>query len=1077
MKEMMNSMEAKMNLLKKERDSMEASMDSLKAEQEELKEETAHLKHKLRVVTEEKEHLFSFSTDVERRYDVLQETNSSLLASNTKIQKDYERVQEALSYSEEQYSRLEQYHISSQRTNEKECSNVTLKLSDAERDKENLQAENDRLERELAHNRQILEEERQNMKVRLDSTVQQLAEVQGCMEQVNQKLQESMNLHELESGNLPENVAPVHVEKDDLANLKEGVIECRHVQEKEALQAVEYDLKGKINCIQEATANLNCRVCIMTEKMVRLSGWIIDLRKVNHDLINAKSSLSARYSEMQEKCEKLQEAHSHLIRQNEEECTTMRMKLEDAQEHIGSLRKEMDFLAEQRQKIKVQLEETLKQLDVANCCVKKVNMELQESKDKHHLLSREIDDKNSRIEHLQGERVHLKEEINAHEKKYLESSAAIDEVNARLHSNENDTKVLKGQRDELKNVLQSELKKHHKDLQHHKEVINVMESSLVKQWTKSLLDHVLEDALEVHVHKVEAQLENIKLVSKEKDRELSQLLALNESNEYHLAEQQLECKQLLEMLKEEQEKSTRLRNENSDLESAQFELQISKKQLEQDFESSQAEVNKLQVEVKKLTVKCTEVERKLQISGAQVKELQVVLDQWQEKFTRTQRSLLEECDGLKVQNKVLKEDNAVCHKALESKMVHVVEMEEENKKLKKATKEDRRIKIEKQMLKEGRKVLEQNMMDYEKRKATLQSKEELIREEQQLFTRRYFEDDQKFLKAQFMEFKEEQLQAFDKWCSEVDDSFREQCLIQMQRLEDIVQGMEEQYTKSSKEQDLLLRDLKKSGGDVVNELHSYLYSGKETVRTIEKELQKVPQCPAETICVDTKPFVLLPKLEIITILLNSFDGRCTEMTNAGLCQPVTDLTSQCDLNSLEVFDACDLPDLSHQLKCRLPLAVDNFIQSVQRHASEPNNFCCLPFLTFTEVVILTRLIVVSTPFQIVVGDNSMPTMKSTFACILARVTLSSKVEEDLILCQKSWKNVAKGVLFQPEWLVPKKLEDFKYSFEELPSQLEPVLEQLAVRTAINLSDKKLETCRELLSSVSRTSGAQNQKTS
>jgi FtsZ-binding cell division protein ZapB len=118
----------------------------------------------------------------------------------------------------------------------------------------------------------------------------------------------------------------------------------------------------------------------------------------------------------------------------------------------------MDFLAEQRQKIKVQLEETLKQLDVANCCVKKVNMELQESKDKHHLLSREIDDKNSRIEHLQGERVHLKEEINAHEKKYLESSAAIDEVNARLHSNENDTKVLKGQRDELKNVLQSELK-------------------------------------------------------------------------------------------------------------------------------------------------------------------------------------------------------------------------------------------------------------------------------------------------------------------------------------------------------------------------------------------------------------------------------------------------------------------------------------------------------------------------------------------------------------------------------------------------------------------------------------------
>jgi F0F1-type ATP synthase gamma subunit len=47
---------------------------------------------------------------------------------------------------------------------------------------------------------------------------------------------------------------------------------------------------------------------------------------------------------------------------------------------------------------------------------------------------------------------------------------------------------------------------------------------------------------------------------------LSQLLALNESNEYHLAEQQLECKQLLEMLKEEQEKSTRLRNENSDLE-------------------------------------------------------------------------------------------------------------------------------------------------------------------------------------------------------------------------------------------------------------------------------------------------------------------------------------------------------------------------------------------------------------------------------------------------------------------------------------------------------------------------------
>jgi hypothetical protein len=53
-------------------------------------------------------------------------------------------------------------------------------------------------------------------------------------------------------------------------------------------------------------------------------------------------------------------------------------------------------------------------------------------------------------------------------------------------------------------------------------------------------------------------------------------------------------------------------------------------------------------------------------------------------------------------------------------MVHVVEMEEENKKLKKATKEDRRIKIEKQMLKEGRKVLEQNMMDYEKRKATLQ---------------------------------------------------------------------------------------------------------------------------------------------------------------------------------------------------------------------------------------------------------------------------------------------------------------------------------------------------------------------
>ena len=66
------------------------------------------------------------------------------------------------------------------------------------------------------------------------------------------------------------------------------------------------------------------------------------------------------------------------------------------------------------------------------------------------------------------------------------------------------------------------------------------------------------------------------------------------------------------------------------------------------------------------------------------------------------------------------EENAVYRKALEAKIASCLQLQEENMQLKVLKKQEKQIKSQKQILRQGHKALQQDMMDLEKKKASLE---------------------------------------------------------------------------------------------------------------------------------------------------------------------------------------------------------------------------------------------------------------------------------------------------------------------------------------------------------------------
>ena len=208
-------------------------------------------------------------------------------------------------------------------------------------------------------------------------------------------------------------------------------------------------------------------------------------------------------------------------------------------------------------------------------------------------------------------------------------------------------------------------------------------------------------------------------------------------------------------------------------------------------------------------------------------------------------------------------------------------------------------------------------------------------------------------------------------------------------------------------------------------------------------------------------YCLTISVQIVCKLLNCYEPRLLDVRNSGFCQPPEEMSSKCDLNSFKVFDVCEVQYLDYQFK--LPFAVENFVQSFREHTSGPSIVCSLPFIVYTDVVCFCHLLVATSPFLIAADPKDVLRMEPALVCILAKTALTGDLEQNLIRCQKGWKNIGKGLIFHPTWCgrEPNKPITLKHPPVNLPVKLEPVLEQLKLMTARKLHELKPELVRSL----------------
>ena len=197
-------------------------------------------------------------------------------------------------------------------------------------------------------------------------------------------------------------------------------------------------------------------------------------------------------------------------------------------------------------------------------------------------------------------------------------------------------------------------------------------------------------------------------------------------------------------------------------------------------------------------------------------------------------------------------------------------------------------------------------------------------------------------------------------------------------------------------------------------------------------------------------------------LLNCYVPDIVNPTNEGMCESLEEMTSTCDLDSFTVFDVCNVQHLQDQFK--LPVAVRNFVESLQPLIRGPNIVCSLPFIVFAGDVRFCHLLLATSPFLIAVGPDDVLRMEPTLVCALAQATLTGDIEQKIITCQRKWEHVSKGVVFHPTWGEQERRTPIalKYPTVELPVQLEPVLEQLNLGMARKLHECKPELVRSLL---------------